>query len=92
MAFAFFSGPSGGVADDATILLMMDVYRQARHFQMRRLEQLCMHYLEACITHANVLVALQNAERLKVLFLKVSELPRSPRTNAISYQFFFIIY
>ena len=59
---------------NAVILLMMDVYRQARQFQMTRLEQLCIHYLQACITHKNVLVGLQNAARLKVDFLKVTRL------------------
>ena len=38
---------------------------------MRRLEQLCVQYLEASIGHNNVLVALQNAARLKLDFLKV---------------------
>lgn len=43
------------------------------HFQfhMVRLEQLCVQYLEACIGHKNVLVALQNAARLKLDVLKV---------------------
>lgn len=51
-------------------LLMMDVYRLALKFHMRRLEQLCVQYLEASIGHNNVLVALQNAARLKLDFLK----------------------
>ena len=38
---------------------------------MSRLEQLCIQYLENCIGHRNVLVALQNAARLKLEFLKV---------------------
>lgn len=51
-------------------LLMMDVYRLALKFRMLRLEQLCVQYLEGCIGHSNVLVALQNAARLKLDFLK----------------------
>ena len=38
---------------------------------MLRLEQLCVQYLEASIGHKNVLVALQNAARLKLEVLKV---------------------
>ncbi|KAK3599084.1 hypothetical protein CHS0354_024412 [Potamilus streckersoni] len=51
-------------------LLMMDVYRLSLQFHMERLEQLCVQYLEASIGHRNVLVALQNAARLKLDFLK----------------------
>lgn len=50
--------------------LMMDVYRLAMKFHMNRLEQLCVQYLEASIENDNVLVALQNAARLKLDFLK----------------------
>ncbi len=50
---------------------MMDVYRQALQFQMARLEHLCVQYLQGCIGHRNVLVALQNATKLKLEFLKV---------------------
>ena len=39
---------------------------------MSRLEQLCVQYLETCIGHKNVLVALHNAAKLKLDFLKVS--------------------
>ncbi|XP_067650775.1 leucine-zipper-like transcriptional regulator 1 [Haliotis asinina] len=52
------------------ILSMMDVYRLALQFHMSRLEQLCVHYLEACIGHRNVLVALRNAAKLNLDFLK----------------------
>ncbi|CAI9744254.1 leucine-zipper-like transcriptional regulator 1 [Octopus vulgaris] len=52
------------------ILLMMDVYRLSVQFNMTRLEQLCIHYLEACIGHKNVLVALQNSAALKLDFIK----------------------
>lgn len=52
------------------VLLMMDVYRLAVQFHMRRLEQLCVQYLETAINHRNVLVALQNASDLKLDFIK----------------------
>lgn len=52
------------------VLLMMDVYRLAVQFHMKRLEQLCVQYLEAAINHRNVLVALQNASGLKLDFIK----------------------
>lgn len=52
------------------VLLMMDVYRLAVQFNMERLEQLCVNYLEATINHANVLVALHNAVHLKLFFIK----------------------
>lgn len=52
------------------VLLMMDVYRLAVQFHMACLEQLCVHYLEATITHANVLEALHNAAHLKLYFIK----------------------
>lgn len=52
------------------VLLMMDVYRLAVQFNMKRLEQLCVHYLAATISHANVLEALHNAAYLKLYFIK----------------------
>ncbi|XP_034941043.1 leucine-zipper-like transcriptional regulator 1 [Chelonus insularis] len=52
------------------VLLMMDVYRLAFQFNMKRLEQLCVHYLKATINHANVLEALHNAAHLKLDFIK----------------------
>ncbi|XP_041348005.1 leucine-zipper-like transcriptional regulator 1 [Gigantopelta aegis] len=52
------------------ILIMMDVYRLSLQFHMSRLEQLCVQYLETCIGHKNVLVALHNAAKLKLDFLK----------------------
>lgn len=52
------------------VLLMMDVYRLAVQFNMDRLERLCVNYLEATISHANVLVALHNAVHLKLYFIK----------------------
>lgn len=55
---------------DRIVLLMMDVYRLAVQFHMRRLEHLCVQYLEAAINHRNVLVALQNASDLRLDFIK----------------------
>ncbi|GFG28824.1 hypothetical protein Cfor_03040 [Coptotermes formosanus] len=52
------------------VLLMMDVYRLAVQFHMRRLEQLCVQYLEATINHQNVLEALHNASHLNLFFIK----------------------
>lgn len=52
------------------VLLMMDVYRLAVKFNMKRLEQLCVNYLEATISHANVLEALRNAMHLELHFIK----------------------
>ena len=40
--------------------------------QMSRLEQLCVQYLESCIGVRNVLVALQNAAKLGLDFVRVS--------------------
>ncbi|KAG5307348.1 LZTR1 regulator, partial [Acromyrmex insinuator] len=52
------------------VLLMIDVYRLAEQFHMKRLEQLCVNYLEATISHTNVLEALCNAVHLKLYFIK----------------------
>ncbi|XP_014218455.1 leucine-zipper-like transcriptional regulator 1 [Copidosoma floridanum] len=52
------------------VLLMMDVYRLARQFNMKRLEQLCVHYLDTTINHTNVLEALRNAAHLELYFIK----------------------
>ncbi|XP_060077840.1 leucine-zipper-like transcriptional regulator 1 [Ylistrum balloti] len=57
-------------SSNEVILLMMDVYRLSLQFKMRRLEELCVQYLEASIGHKNVLVALQNAAKLSLDFLK----------------------
>ncbi|CAG0890166.1 unnamed protein product [Cyprideis torosa] len=51
-------------------LVMIQVYRLACQFHMRRLEFLCRQYLEAVISDRNVLEALRNADRLGVKFLK----------------------
>ncbi|XP_017775634.1 PREDICTED: leucine-zipper-like transcriptional regulator 1 [Nicrophorus vespilloides] len=52
------------------VLLMMDVYRLAVKFDMARLEYLCVQYLNATICLKNVLVALHNANSLKLNFIK----------------------
>lgn len=52
------------------VLLMMDVYQLANQFLMKRLEQLCVNYLEATINHANVLVALHGAAQLEINSIK----------------------
>nr|XP_031838427.1 leucine-zipper-like transcriptional regulator 1 isoform X2 [Nomia melanderi] len=66
-------GSSNRVEDPLSnriVLLMMDVYRLAVQFNMERLEQLCVYYLKATISHANVLEALHNAAHLKLYFIK----------------------
>lgn len=52
------------------VLLMMDVYRLAVQFHMKRLEQLCVQYLETTINLKNVLEALHNASQLRLDFIK----------------------
>lgn len=52
------------------VLLMMDVYRLAVKFEMARLEQLCVQYLNATICLNNVLEALHNADKLRLDFIK----------------------
>ncbi|RWS21527.1 leucine-zipper-like transcriptional regulator 1, partial [Leptotrombidium deliense] len=52
------------------VLLMMDVYTLSVMFQVKRLEQLCVQYLNAAINNNNVLVALQNATDLKLDLIK----------------------
>lgn len=67
-------GSSSRIAEDPLsnriVLLMMDVYRLALQFNMKRLEQLCVQYLKATISRANVLEALRNAAHLKLYFIK----------------------
>ena len=53
------------------ILMMMKVYLEALKFEMARLQQLCVQFLENCINMRNVLVALQHAADLNVSFVKV---------------------
>ena len=57
-------------ASNEVVLSMMQVYMLAVQFHMRRLENLCINYLETSITHKNVLVALKNASSLKLYFIK----------------------
>ena len=52
------------------VLSMMQVYMLAVQFHMRRLENLCINYLESSINHKNVLVALKNASQLKLFVIK----------------------
>ncbi|KAK6617125.1 hypothetical protein RUM43_014727 [Polyplax serrata] len=65
--------PSKLVDDSSSnriVLLIMDVYRLACEFQLKRLEQLCIQYLENTISHQNVLSALHYASSLKLHFIK----------------------
>lgn len=48
------------------VLLMMDVYNLAQNFNIPRLVQLCMQYLEFKIIKSNVLEALFNSDRLQL--------------------------
>jgi len=57
-------------ASNEVVLSMMQVYMLAVQFHMRRLEYLCIQYLETSITHKNVLVALKNASSLRLFFIK----------------------
>lgn len=52
------------------ILQMMDVYRLAVQFDMVRLEQLCIQYLNNTINLNNVLDALHYADSLQLVFIK----------------------
>ena len=52
------------------VLSMMQVYMLAVQFRMKRLENLCINYLESSINHKNVLVALKNASQLKLFVIK----------------------
>ncbi|XP_065220593.1 leucine-zipper-like transcriptional regulator 1 isoform X1 [Planococcus citri] len=52
------------------VLLIMDVYRLAKQFQMTKLEQLCLHYLETTIDLKNVLEALQYSSSLELNLIK----------------------
>jgi len=50
----------------------MDVYTLSVLFKIRRLEFLCVEYFNAAINIDNVLIALKNANRLKLDFIKES--------------------
>lgn len=52
------------------IVSLMDVYLLAQQFNIPRLEQLCMQYLEFKIGKANVLEALFNADKLNLQSIK----------------------
>lgn len=52
------------------IVSLMDVYLLAQQFNIPRLEQLCMQYLEFKIAKANVLEALYNADKLNLQSIK----------------------
>jgi len=75
------SPPLTFVSDVAIFVLKRDFILQLTNLlffmlqlQMNRLEQLCMQYLESCIGVRNVLVALQNAAKLGLDFVRVSRL------------------
>ena len=57
-------------ATNGVVLAMMQVYMLAVQFYMKRLENLCIGYLEASIHHRNVLDALKNASQLKLYSIK----------------------
>lgn len=52
------------------VSLMMDVYLLAQKFNIPRLEQLCMQYLEFKIGKTNVLEALYNSDKLSLQTIK----------------------
>lgn len=49
----------------------MDVYKLALSFQLSRLEQLCVQYIEAFVDLQNVLSVCENANKLQLDQLKV---------------------
>ncbi|MGH0167338.1 UNVERIFIED_CONTAM: hypothetical protein FKN15_073683 [Acipenser sinensis] len=52
------------------VLLIMDVYKLALSFQLARLEQLCVQYIEASVDLQNVLIVCENANKLQLDQLK----------------------
>uniref|UniRef100_H2LV09 Leucine zipper like post translational regulator 1 n=1 Tax=Oryzias latipes TaxID=8090 RepID=H2LV09_ORYLA len=52
------------------VLLIMDVYKLALSFQLSRLEQLCVQYIEASVDLQNVLIVCENANKLQLDQLK----------------------
>ncbi|XP_065826736.1 leucine-zipper-like transcriptional regulator 1 [Oscarella lobularis] len=50
--------------------LIMEVYSISKTLKLKRLEQLCVHYIELAIGENNVLVALQNAAEFKLDCIK----------------------
>ncbi|MGH0168297.1 UNVERIFIED_CONTAM: hypothetical protein FKN15_054035 [Acipenser sinensis] len=55
------------------VLLIMDVYKLALSFQLARLEQLCVQYIEASVDLQNVLIVCENANKLQLDQLKILE-------------------
>ena len=64
-----FVVPEPGHVQD--VLLIMDVYKLALSFQLARLEQLCVQYIEASVDLQNVLSVCENANKLQLDQLKV---------------------
>nr|XP_033811420.1 leucine-zipper-like transcriptional regulator 1 [Geotrypetes seraphini] len=60
--------PQKGHVQD--VLLIMDVYKLSLHFQLSRLEQLCVQYIEASVDLQNVLIVCENANKLQLDELK----------------------
>ena len=52
------------------VLLIMDVFKLACELELKRLQQLCMQYLENTFNHQNVLSAMHYASNLKLNFVK----------------------
>ena len=52
------------------VLLMMDLYKFSLLLDTRRLELLCMQYIEAAVSEDNVLLVLENASELNLASLK----------------------
>lgn len=52
------------------VLLMMDVYLLSQQFNIPRLEQLCVQYLEFKIQKINVLEALSNSDKMSIQLIK----------------------
>ena len=59
---------------------------------MSRLQQLCLHYLEVCVTPSNVLVALENADRLQLDDFKVLLRFKICRSKFLIFNYFFLDY
>lgn len=53
------------ISNNKIVLLMMDIYQLAEQFDIPRLEQVCLQYLEMKILKSNVLDALYNADKMK---------------------------
>ena len=52
------------------VLLMMDLYKFSLLLEIKRLELLCIQYLEASVDEGNVLLVLENASELSLTHLK----------------------